>query len=143
MKIKLGFSTLLMMIGFTFASTAQVHAQANLEINTPGITAIQSSMTQRHSQLAPLYASGGVGLTRDGNIALRDPVAVPLAQRQQANALIAAENQDRAALYREIARANNKPEWEGDIRSTFAQRWISKAQPGWYYQNASGAWVRK
>lgn len=126
-----------------FSAAAHVHAQANLEINTPGITAIQSSMTQRHAQLAPLYAGGGVGLTRDGNIALRDPNAVPLAQRQQANALIAAENQDRAALYREIARANNKPEWEAEIRNTFAQRWIDKAQAGWYYQNSSGMWVRK
>lgn len=117
--------------------------QVNLEINTPAIAALQRSMQQRHSQLAPLYASGAVGLTRDGNIALRDARAVPLAQRQQVNALIASENQDRAALYREIARANGHPEWEGDIRATFAQRWISRAQRGWYYQNASGAWVRK
>ncbi|MDB5902741.1 MAG: hypothetical protein JWM26_1619 [Betaproteobacteria bacterium] len=118
-------------------------AQANLEINTPAIAALQRSMQERHAQLQPLYASGAVGLTRDGNVALRDANAVPLAQRAQVNALVAAENQDRAALYREIARANGKPEWESDIRATFAQRWIDKAQPGWYYQNASGAWVRK
>jgi uncharacterized protein YdbL (DUF1318 family) len=118
-------------------------AQANLEINTPAITASQRSMQERHAQLQPLYASGAVGLTRDGNVALRDANAVPLAQRAQANALVAAENQDRAALYREIARANAHPEWETDIRTTFAQRWIDKAQPGWYYQNASGAWIRK
>ena len=117
--------------------------QANLEINTPAIAALQRSMQQRHAQLAPLYSSGAVGFTRDGNIALRDAKAVPLAQRQRVNALIASENQDRAALYREIARANGHPEWEADIRATFAQRWISRAQSGWYYQNASGAWVRK
>ena len=118
-------------------------AQANLEINTPAIAALQRGMQERHAQLLPLFTSGAVGLTRDGNVALRDANAVPLAQRAQANTLVAAENQDRAALYREIARANGKPEWENDIRSTFAQRWIDKAQPGWYYQNASGAWVRK
>jgi uncharacterized protein YdbL (DUF1318 family) len=118
-------------------------AQANLEINTPGIAAIQSSMQKRHGELAPLYGSGAVGLTRDGNVALRDAAAVPLAQRAAVNGLIAAENQDRAALYREIARANNHPEWEGDIRNTFGQRWIDRAQAGWHYQNASGAWVRK
>lgn len=117
--------------------------QANLEINTPAIAALQRSMHSRYAQLAPLYASGAVGLTRDGNIALRDAKAVPLAQRQQVNALVASENQDRAALYREIARANGHPEWEADIRATFARRWISRARPGWYYQNASGAWVRK
>jgi hypothetical protein len=118
-------------------------AQANLEINTPAIAALKSSMQQRHTQLLPLYSSGAVGLTRDGNVALRDANAVPLAQRAQVNGLIAAENQDRAALYREIAQANKHPEWESEIRTTFAQRWIDRAQPGWYYQNASGAWVRK
>jgi uncharacterized protein YdbL (DUF1318 family) len=121
----------------------QAFAQANLEINTPAITALQSSMQQRHAQLVGYYASGAIGLTRDGNIALRDANAVPLPQRQQVNALIAAENQDRAALYREIARANGRPEWENDIRATFAQRWIERAQPGWYYQSAAGSWVRK
>jgi uncharacterized protein YdbL (DUF1318 family) len=59
------------------------------------------------------------------------------------NALITQGNQDRAALYREIARANGKPEWEDEIRATFAQRWIERAPAGWYYQDASGAWVRK
>ncbi len=120
-----------------------VLAQANLEANTPAIAALQASMQKRHAELAPLYASGAVGLTRDGFIALRDPNAVPLPQRQQVNGLVAAENPDRAALYREIARANGKPEWENDIRTTFAQRWIDKAQGGWYYQNSAGAWTRK
>jgi len=136
--------------GFLFVSVvaalghaATALAQVNLEINTPAIASLQASMQSRHGQLAPLYASGAVGLTRDGNVALRDASAVPLAQRQQVNALIAAENQDRAALYREIARANGRPEWEQDIRATFAQRWISRAAPGWYYQNPAGAWVRK
>ena len=126
-----------------WAIAGAASAQANLEINTPAIAAAQRSMQARHTQLAPLYASGAVGLTRDGNVALRDANAVPLAQRAQVNALIASENQDRAALYREIAQANKRPEWEGEIRSTFAQRWIDRAQAGWYHQSASGAWVRK
>jgi uncharacterized protein YdbL (DUF1318 family) len=117
--------------------------QANLEIDTPAIAALRSSLQQRHAELGRLYDSGVVGLTRDGYVALRDASAVPLAQRQQANALIAAENRDRAALYREIARANGHPEWEQSIRATFAQRWIDRARPGWYYQNAGGMWVRK
>jgi len=118
-------------------------AQANLEVNTPAIAALQASMQKRYAELGPYYASGAIGLTRDGYIALRDANAVPLPQRQQVNALIAAENQDHAALYKEIARANGHAEWENDIRTTFAQRWIDKAAPGWYYQNNAGAWARK
>jgi len=118
-------------------------AQANLEVNTPAVAALKASMQKRFAELQPLFANGAVGLTRDGFVALRDANAVPLAQRQQVNSLVAAENQDRSALYREIARANGKPEWENDIRTTFAQRWIDKAQGGWHYQNNAGVWTRK
>lgn len=135
--------TVLTWMTCALAASGSARAQANLEINTPAIASLKASMQQRHAQLAAFYASGAVGLTRDGLIALRDANAVPLAQRQQVNALIAAETQDRLALYREIARANGRPEWESDIRATFAQRWVEKAQPGWYYQSASGAWARR
>ncbi len=116
---------------------------ADLDISTPAINALRASMQARHAQLLPHYQSGAVGLTRDGLVALRDANAVPLAQRAAVNALVKAENQDRLALYREIARANGHPEWEADIRATFAQRWIERAQPGWWYQSAGGGWARK
>lgn len=117
-------------------------AEADLEINTPGVAAIQQSMQARHAQLAPLYNSGAVGLTADGLVTLRDAAAVPLSARQGANALVAAENRDRNALYKEIARANGHPEWEEEIRNTFAQRWIQRAQAGWWVQ-AGGGWRLK
>ncbi|MEK7874684.1 MAG: DUF1318 domain-containing protein, partial [Pseudomonadota bacterium] len=107
------WALLLLLAGSAFA-------QANLEVNTPAVAALQASMQKRHAELASFYNNGAIGLTRDGFIALRDANAVPLAQRQQVNGLVAAENQDRSALYREIARANGKPEWENDIRTTYA-----------------------
>jgi uncharacterized protein len=125
-------------LGFSAAQ-----AQGNLEIDTPAIAALKNAMQSRHGKLDPHYASGAVGIAQDGTIQLRDANAVPLAQRQQVSSLVAAENSDRAALYREIARANNHPEWEPEVRKTFAQRWVGKAQGGWYVQNASGQWARK
>lgn len=116
---------------------------ADLEINTPAIAALQGSMQARHGQLAPHYASGAVGLTRDGLVAVRDANAVPLKDRQGVNSLVAAENKDRNALYKEIASANGHPEWESEVRNTFAQRWVQKAQGGWWYQNADGGWAKK
>jgi uncharacterized protein YdbL (DUF1318 family) len=131
------------LIVLALLSSGLALAAADIEINTPAIAALKASMQSRHNQLAAHYASGAVGLTRDGLVALRAASTVPLAERQALNTLVAAENQDRNALYREIARANGRPEWESEIRSTFAERWIAKAQPGWYVQNASGAWVKK
>lgn len=117
-------------------------AAADIEVNTPAISSLKNSMQSRHGQLAAHYASGAVGLTRDGLIAMHDANAVPLAQRQSVNTLIAAENGDRNALYKEIASANGHPEWQDEVRSTFAQRWVQKAQGGWWYQDG-GAWVKK
>ena len=127
---------------FALLATAAL-AQGNLEINTPAIAQAKSAMAARHAQLAPHYASGALGLARDATVQLRDANAIPLAQRGAVQAAVAAENADRAALYREIAKANGNPAWEADIRATFAQRWIDKAQPGWWVQNAQGAWVKK
>ena len=122
---------------------AQAAQEPNLTIDTPAIAALRKGLRENFQQLRPLFENGAVGPTRDGNVALRDASAIPLAQRAQVNALIAQSNQDRAALYREIAVANGRPEWENDIRATFAQRWIDRARPGWYYQDSSGAWVKK
>jgi len=120
----------------------QAFAAPDLDINTPAISAIKNSMQARHTSLAPHYASGAIGLTSSGQIAVRDATALPLKDRQGINGLVAAENADRSALYKEIANGNGHPEWEGEIRSTFANRWIDKAQTGWWYQGANG-WIKK
>jgi uncharacterized protein YdbL (DUF1318 family) len=119
------------------------HAQADLDIDTPQIRALTEAMNQRFRQLRPYYASGAIGLTRDAMIEIRDRNAVPLAQRGQLSQLVASENADRDALYAAIAVANGHPEWEGDIRATFAERWIARAGSGWYFRTASGAWQQK
>ena len=116
----------------------------NIRIQSAAIDAIRDRMRDRfENQLDPLLDSGAVGFTNDGMVAMRDAGKVPLSQRAQANAAVADENRDRAALYREVANANNHPEWESQIRATFAKGWIDKAHAGWYYQNAAGAWQKK
>ncbi len=114
------------------------HAQqANIDISSPTIKSLEASMKARHGQLSGYYASGAVGLTGDGLVALRDAKAVPLNQRGGLKGVVAAENADRNALYAEIARANGHAEWEAEIRRTFARRWAERAQPGWYINGPS------
>ncbi len=117
---------------------------ANLDVQTPAIEAIEARMRSRfHSTLQGLFASGAVGLTHNGDVAMHDASKVPLAQRSQATQAIAAENSDRAELYKQIAVANGHPEWAQRMRESFARQWISRAGNGWYYQDASGNWQRK
>ncbi len=127
---------------FDIVPSAQ--AQADISIETPAIKAIQSRMAARFSDsLQAHFDSGALGLTRDGLVELRDPAGVPLAARTAVKQAVADDNRDRAAVYREIAVANGHPEWEADIRNTFAKQWIESARAGWYYQDDNGAWKRK
>ncbi|HET6545662.1 MAG TPA: YdbL family protein [Rhodanobacteraceae bacterium] len=119
-------------------------ADADIDIQTPQIQAIESRMKQRFSAtLSKYFASGAIGLTRDGQVAVRDAAAVPLSGRAALNQAVADDNRDRQAVYREIAVANGHPDWESRIRSTFAKQWVEQARPGWYYQDAAGNWKKK
>jgi uncharacterized protein YdbL (DUF1318 family) len=117
--------------------------EPNLTISTPAIDKLTNSMRARHPRLEPYYQSGAVGLTNRGLIEIRDPSAVPLNERNAVRQLVADENNDRNALYREIANANSRPEWEENIRQTFAGRWVANARSGWWYQDGGGAWRQK
>jgi uncharacterized protein YdbL (DUF1318 family) len=122
---------------------APAQANADINIQSPAIKTLRASMEARFPQLKPFYESGGVGMTNGGLIEVRDLNAVPLRDRKTVKSLVTQENADRNALYAEIARANGHPEWEADIRKTFAARWIANAPAGWYYQDAGGQWKRK
>lgn len=121
---------------------AQAQAQADLDVSSPPIRTLTASMKARAADLEAFFDSGAIGLTADGLIETRDANAVPLADRNRVRKLVSDENADRNALYREIAGANGHPEWEADIRTTFAERWIANAHAGWYYKKGSG-WAQK
>lgn len=125
-----------------FVLPAARAAEPNLDVSSPEIKRLTDSMEARFAELAPYYGSGAVGIGADGYIALHDPNLVPLPERNKVRTLMANENADRAALYREIALANEQPQWEAQIRSVFAQRWVARAKAGWWVQQ-DGAWRQK
>lgn len=128
------------LLSLTLTNIAQ--ASPDIEISSPSVNAIKSSMQTRHYELIEYYNNGAIGLSNDGLIVVRDASLVPLPKRQKVNALVSSENQDRNALYKELAQLQNHPEWEMDIRNTFSQKWTQKAQPGWYIKQ-EGQWIKK
>lgn len=119
------------------------HAEADISVNTPAIRQLKTSMEQRHKSLAPYYDSGAVGIAQNGQLEIRDQKLVPLKDRNTVKQLVAAENRDRDALYKEIARANSHPEWEPEIQQVFARRWVDNARRGWWYIGKNGKWTQK
>ncbi len=124
---------------------ASAYAQSpDINIDTPQVQSIKERMAERHrNHLAEWFNAGAIGLTRRGLVEIRDRSAVSLADRRNLERIVSEENSDRNAVYREIAVANGHPEWESDVRETFARQWISNARSGWYYQTADGEWTRK
>ena len=96
------------------------------------------------NDLRKFFESGAIGLTNNGNIDVRDLNSVALPDRATVKRLVSEDNADRAQLYAEIAKASNHPEWEADIKKSFAKRWVATgAKPGWYYQGDDGSWKQK
>ncbi|PZO07314.1 MAG: DUF1318 domain-containing protein [Lysobacteraceae bacterium] len=126
-----------------FISSAQAQS-ADITIRTPAIQAIQDRMAARfQSTLQAHFSSGALGFGKDGRVVLRDATKVGLKDRVAVTQLVAEENRDRDAVYREIAVANGHAEWEAQIRETFARQWVTSARAGWWYQAADGSWKQK
>jgi len=118
--------------------------QPDFKINTPQINTIKSRMAVRQKQqLNAWFDSGAIGFTADGLVTVRDRSAISLSERRKLESVVADENRDRKAVYREIAVANGHPEWEQQIQQTWSQEWIRNARPGWYYQQSNGSWKQK
>lgn len=123
---------------------SDAHAdQANLSIDSPQVRQVRASMESRFGALKPFYDSGVIGIQSDGLLTVHNLGAAALSERNKVNQLVAAENADRQNLYQAIANANGHPEWAGQIKTTFAARWVENAQAGWWYQTAGGSWAQK
>lgn len=122
---------------------ARAQGAPDITIRTPAIQAIQGRMEARfNATLRAGFDSGALGFTDDGLVTVRDAAKVELKDRVAMNGAVADDNRDRKAVYREVAVANGRPEWEAQIRDVFARQWIDSARPGWWYQSG-GSWKQK
>ena len=127
-----------------FINDAQAAEGVDITIRTPAIQAIQDRMAERFkSQLQSHFDAGALGFGNDGLVVVRDASKIGLKDRVTVNQLVADDNRDRKAVYREIAVANNHAEWEAQIRDTFAKQWVASAHAGWWYQTSDGNWKQK
>jgi uncharacterized protein len=128
---------------FAQPTFARDQSSPDVDIDTPAVGVIKKSIAARFAKLKPYFDAGAIGLTHDGLVAVRDLALVAPAERVAAEAHVGEENKDRSALYREIARANGRTDWESDLKRTFGERWISRAYVGWYYRDSAGKWNQK
>jgi hypothetical protein len=120
------------------------HAAPNWNISTPAIRKIQVRMKERYEKkLKRGYNKGAIGFTNNALIDWHDQSKVSQKHLPIIDNWIAEENQDRLALYKEIAVANRHPEWKDKVRAIFAKAWIERAiEWGWWYQDENGRWQK-
>jgi uncharacterized protein YdbL (DUF1318 family) len=129
-------------VGRFLISDAQAQQSVDFDKPSPEKTALENSLAARFPSLRPYLDSGAIGLADSGLLEIRDRNLVPLKDRNAVLQLVAAQNNDWNALYAEIARLNDHPEWQDNIRRTFAERWVAKADKGWFYREG-GTWKQK
>ena len=124
--------------------SAHAQPEADITLSSPAIDAITARMKQRVNDYLREYLNKNVvGFTNDGLVEIVNIDQLDLKERQAVKKVVADENRDRIALYREMAIANDHPEWEDQVRQAFVKQWIAQAQSGWLYQDSSGRWVKK
>lgn len=123
-------------------SDANAQSSVDFDKPSPEKQALENSLAARFPSLRPYFDSGAIGLTESGLVEFRDRNLVPLKERNNVVQLVSAQNNDWNALYAEIAKLNGHPEWQDGIRNTFAERWVAKANKGWYYRE-NGSWKQK
>ena len=142
MKKLLSFIALLC-FNSSIAIVLAATVEANLEIESPTIAVIKKSIAGRLPILKTRFEARSIGLTRDGLVEIMKPDNIHPTERRTVEILVEEDNKDRATLYREIARANGRPDWEADLKRTFGERWINRAPIGWMIEDTPGIWKKK
>lgn len=97
---------------------------------------IKQRMTKRLPAISALKAKGVIGETNNGYLGF-----VTGNRPQSAQAVVAAENKDRKAIYRQIAKSNNVSLELVEKRR--ARALADRAKKGRFIQSPGGAWVKK
>ncbi len=125
-----------------FISSA--HAEININISSPAIVEITNRMKSRYDTSLMSYLDKSVvGFSNQGFVEIVEAKSLGLRDRQKVKKLVADDNRDRKALYRELAVANGHADWEQDIQNVFVKTWRDRAHKGWKYQDAQGVWQTK
>ncbi len=119
-----------------YLSPIQVAYAAEIKDTSPRVRQIAKKMKQRFPEVAAIKATGAVGETNRGLLQLERAALIPDAEeKNRVQRVIAAENEDRKALYKEVARLNKDQNLDvGKVEKVYAMQRLERAKKGEYYQ---------
>lgn len=112
------------------------YARESLRETSPEVERLARQMRERYSDLQALKRQEVIGENNKGYVEFRDRGALETVEaRQEAEELVNEENDDRRALYQEIARLNAEQNVSvGEVERIFAQRRLERASSGEIFQ---------
>ncbi len=109
---------------------------SEMKDTSPLITQIADSMKKRFPEVEALKKTGAVGENNRGLLELVKPDALENDDaRNAAQRTISADNEDRKALYKEVARINSEQSLKvATVERVYAQKRLERAKPGELFQ---------
>jgi uncharacterized protein YdbL (DUF1318 family) len=103
---------------------ATAWAQDVTEVSNATIRGLKERMKARYRQMKPYYDKGLIKEGSDGYVSTGDLGSLDLRQKRDVKSLVDAENQDRRALYKEVAKALEiDPSQIDRVGKIFAKEW--------------------
>ena len=132
-------------IPYCISGNSTVYAdEIDLNLTTPAIRKLIDSMKARNTEIMQFKDKGVIGETNNATLAIRDMNGLVGEEIRTVKRLLRAENNDREALYMELAVANKiEPSEVGRIKAVFANTRKSKAKPGHWYHDDKAKWTQK
>ncbi len=132
-------------VPFNFFGNSTVYAdEIDLNLTTPAIRKLVDSMKARNTDIMKFKDKGTIGETNNGILAVRKMDGLGGEEIRTVKRLLRAENNDREALYKELAVANKIDSADiGKIKTIFAKTRKQKANPGHWHQDEKGNWTQK
>jgi uncharacterized protein YdbL (DUF1318 family) len=119
-------------------------AWAQKQGDSPAVQNLKKQMADRFPRLTPYFQKGAVGEGFKGFVEVREAGTLSAAEKTEIKQLVEAENRDRQALYREVAKSMNvSPDQISKVQRIFADKWQQSSAPGWWVQKEDGKWVQK
>ncbi len=127
-----------------FGNSTVYAGEIDLNLTTPVIRKLIASMKSRNAAIMKFKGKGAIGEKNDGMLATRKMDGLGGEEIRTIKRLLRAENNDREALYKELATANKIDLADIDkVKTIFAKTLKSKAKPGHWYQDEKGNWTQK
>ncbi len=127
-----------------FGSSSVYADEIDLNLTTPIIRKLIATMKSRNAAIMKFKGKGAIGETNDSMLATRKMDGLGGEEIRTVKRLLRAENNDREALYKELATANKISLAEiGKIKTVFAKAHKQKSKPGHWYHDENGNWTQK